>query len=96
MTEFTPLANVILDDLDLSPSARLLYAVLARTHDQAATKDGVFTISQQEVADRLGVGIRYAHTLMKELAAAGYVEVRRNGPKPATYRLHDGLRGEAA
>lgn len=72
---FTQVPNVILRDTNLSKSARLLYCLLLmHTWD----KDFCFP-SQETLGEYLGASPRHISTLISELKAKEYIEVKRRG-----------------
>lgn len=72
---FTQIPNVILRDASLSASARLTYAMLQSFAWQA---DECW-VGQEKLGELVGVKERAIQNYLKELSAAGLVEIRRQG-----------------
>ncbi len=82
---FTQVPNVILKSPELSVGAKLAYAMLL---SYAWQKEKCFP-GQETLADNMGVSKRSVVSFIKELRAAGYVTVKRQGlGQVNVYTLH--------
>ena len=82
---FTQVPNFILTKKDISVGAKLAYAMLLK---YAWNDDACFP-GQQKLAIDIGAGERSVRTYLKELEAAGFLEVTQRGlGKTNLYRLH--------
>lgn len=72
---FTQVPNVVLRDTNLSPGAKLCYAMLL---SYAWQKDSCFP-GQEALAKDTGISKRSTVRCMKELEEAGYLEKKRRG-----------------
>jgi len=72
---FTQLPNCILNDPNLSPGAKVVYAKLL---SYAWYNNRVFP-GQEKLAEDIGAGKRTIIRLIAELEKRGYVEVQRRG-----------------
>ena len=82
---FTQVPNFILTRKELSVGAKLAYAMLLK---YAWNDDACFP-GQLKLADDMGAGERSVRTYLKELEAAGALEIVQRGlGKTNLYRLH--------
>src|SRR6202047_2248410 len=72
---FTQVPNFILTKKDLSVGAKLAYAMLLK---YAWDNDACFP-GQMKLADDMGAGERSVRTYLKELEAAGLLEIKQRG-----------------
>jgi hypothetical protein len=81
---FTQVPNFVLISKDLSPGAKLAYAMLLR---YAWHNDFSFP-GQVKLAEDMGVGERSVRTYLKELEAAKFLEIQQRGlGKTNIYKL---------
>lgn len=82
---FTQVPNFILTDKDLSVGAKLAYAMLLKyAWDKVACFPGQMTL-----AEDMGAGERSVRSYLKELEAAGILEITQRGlGKTNLYRLY--------
>ena len=82
---FTQVPNFILTKKELSVGAKLAYAMLLK---YAWADDACFP-GQLKLAEDMGAGERSVRTYLKELEAAGILEIEQRGlGKTNLYRLH--------
>jgi len=81
---FTQVPNVILTDKKLSVGAKLAYAMLLK---YAWTDEACFP-GQQKLATDMGSGERSIRSYLKELEAAGFLEVKQRGLGRTTNSTH--------
>jgi hypothetical protein len=82
---FTMVPNFILTNTKITTNAKLAYAMLLK---YAWEKDYCYP-GQKKLADDMGVNERSTRNHLKELEAAGYLEVVQRGlGKTNLYRLH--------
>lgn len=82
---FTQVPNFILTKQDISVGAKLAYAMLLK---YAWYDDGCFP-GQAKLANDMGAGERSIRTYLKELEAAGLLEITQRGlGKTNLYKLH--------
>jgi DNA-binding MarR family transcriptional regulator len=82
---FTQLPNAILKHPDLSPGAKLTYALLL---SYAYANDFCFP-GQDRLAKDMGVGRTSANTYIKELKQKGFINVTRQGlNRPNIYEVN--------
>lgn len=82
---FTQIPNVALVNRELGVGAKLAYAMLLKY----AWTDGACFPGQQRLAADMGAGERSVRTYLKELEAAGYLEITQRGlGKTNFYKLH--------
>ena len=81
---FTQVPNHILESDKISPGAKLTYAMLLK---YAWYDDGCYP-GQAKLADDMGAGERSIRTYLKELEAAGLLDITQRGlGKTNLYRL---------
>lgn len=71
---------------DLSPSARLLAALIA--HYATESNDGWAAVTITELGREIGLQHRQAATHIRELDAAGVLTIDRHIGRPSRYRLN--------
>jgi hypothetical protein len=82
---FTQVPNFLLTNKGLSVGAKLAYAMLLKY----AWSDDACYPGQQKLATDMGAGERSIRSYLKELEAAGFLEVTQRGlGKTNLYRLH--------
>ncbi|MBY0558557.1 helix-turn-helix domain-containing protein [Hyphomicrobium sp.] len=82
---FTQVPNFVLTNKELSVGAKLAYAMLLK---YAWSDDACFP-GQQKLAIDMGAGERSIRTYLKELEAAGFLEVEQRGlGQTNLYKLH--------
>ena len=82
---FTQVPNFILVKRDISVGAKLAYAMLLKY----AWGDNACFPGQLKLAEDMGAGERSVRTYLKELEAAGILEIKQRGlGKTNLYRLH--------
>lgn len=88
---FTQVPNFILTNNEITVGAKLAYAMLLKY----AWQDDYCFPGQQKLADDMGAGERSIRTYLKELEAAGFLEVKQQGlGKTNLYRLHLTVKGK--
>jgi hypothetical protein len=89
---FTMVPNVLLTHQGLSVGAKLTYAMLLRYH---WTNDDVYP-GQAALAKDMGAGERSIRAYLKELQAAGLLEIKQRGlGKTNLYSLHVSVQGSS-
>jgi len=82
---FTQVPNFVLVKKDISVGAKLAYAMLLKY----AWGDNACFPGQLKLAEDMGAGERSIRTYLKELEAAGILEIKQRGlGKTNLYRLH--------
>jgi hypothetical protein len=82
---FTQVPNFVLVKKDISVGAKLAYAMLLKY----AWGDNACLPGQLKLAEDMGAGERSVRTYLKELEAAGILEITQRGlGKTNLYRLH--------
>ncbi len=82
---FTQVPNFVLIKKDISVGAKLAYAMLLKY----AWGDNACFPGQLKLAEDMGAGERSIRTYLKELEAAGILEIKQRGlGKTNLYRLH--------
>jgi Helix-turn-helix domain len=82
---FTQVPNFVLTKKDISVGAKLAYAMLLK---YAWNNDACFP-GQVKLAEDMGAGERSVRTYLKELEAAGLLEIKQRGlGKTNLYRLY--------